>query len=279
MVTFLLCLALLVAAYFTYGRYLERLAGADARSETPCRRLYDGVDYVPLPRWRIFLIQLLNIAGTGPIFGAILGACFGPVAFLWITFGGIFMGAMHDYLSGMMLVRNDGLSIPEVVGRYLGGGMRQFMRIFSVLLLVLVGAVFLLSPAQLLANIVPAVSLPCVGVDHPGLLFRRHAAAHRQDHRQGLSRFRRGAGRHGSGTSRGAAFRRLPHSRDDHLRQFPARRLVRADRSDALHHHRLRRDFGLPRHAVAAHGPLRGQRTRMPVGLLRGDDLRSRSSR
>ena len=160
MVTFLLCLALLVAAYFTYGRYLERLAGADARSETPCRRLYDGVDYVPLPRWRIFLIQLLNIAGTGPIFGAILGACFGPVAFLWITFGGIFMGAMHDYLSGMMLVRNDGLSIPEVVGRYLGGGMRQFMRVFSVLLLVLVGAVFLLSPAQLLANIVPAVSCP-----------------------------------------------------------------------------------------------------------------------
>ena len=160
MVTFLLCLALLVAAYFTYGRYLERLAGADARSETPCRRLYDGVDYVPLPRWRIFLIQLLNIAGTGPIFGAILGACFGPVAFLWITFGGIFMGAMHDYLSGMMLARNDGLSIPEVVGRYLGGGMRQFMRVFSVLLLVLVGAVFLLSPAQLLANIVPAVSCP-----------------------------------------------------------------------------------------------------------------------
>ncbi len=157
MITFLLCLALLVAAYFTYGRYLERLAGADDAAPTPCRRLYDGVDYVPLPRWRIFLIQLLNIAGTGPIFGAVLGACFGPVAFLWITLGGIFMGAMHDYLSGMMLVRNDGLSIPEVVGRYLGGGMRQFMRIFSVLLLVLVGAVFLLSPAQLLGSMVPAV--------------------------------------------------------------------------------------------------------------------------
>lgn len=160
MITFLVCLALLVTAYFTYGRYLERLVGADARAEMPCRRLFDGVDYVPLPRWRIFLIQLLNIAGTGPIFGAVLGACFGPVAFLWITFGGIFMGAMHDYLSGMMLVRNDGLSIPEVVGRYLGGGMRQFMRVFSVLLLVLVGAVFLLSPAQLLANMVPAVSVP-----------------------------------------------------------------------------------------------------------------------
>ncbi|MDE5578608.1 MAG: carbon starvation protein A [Alistipes sp.] len=157
MITFFACLLLLAAAYFTYGRYLERQAGADAGAATPCRRLFDGVDYVPLPRWRIFLIQLLNIAGTGPIFGAVLGACFGPVAFLWITFGGIFMGAMHDYLSGMMLVRNDGLSIPEVVGRYLGGGMRQFMRIFSVLLLVLVGAVFLLSPAQLLGTMVPAV--------------------------------------------------------------------------------------------------------------------------
>ncbi len=160
MITFLICLALLVTAYFTYGRYLERQVHIDDKAPTPCRRLYDGVDYVPLPRWRVFLIQLLNIAGTGPIFGAVLGASFGPVAFLWITFGGIFLGAMHDFISGVMLVRNDGLSIPEVAGRYLGGGMRQFMRLFSVLLLVLVGAVFLLSPAQLLANIVPAVSCP-----------------------------------------------------------------------------------------------------------------------
>ena len=158
MITFTVCLALLVTAYFTYGRYLERLAGIDGQAATPCHRLYDGVDYVPLPRWRIFLIQLLNIAGTGPIFGAVLGACFGPVAFLWITLGGIFMGAMHDFLSGVLLVRNDGLSVPEVVGRYLGGGMRQFMRLFSVLLLVLVGAVFLLSPAQLLGAMTPALS-------------------------------------------------------------------------------------------------------------------------
>ncbi len=158
MITFSICLALLVTAYFTYGRYLERLAGIDPAAPTPCHRLYDGVDYVPLPRWRVFLIQLLNIAGTGPIFGAVLGACFGPVAFLWITLGGIFMGAMHDFLSGVLLVRHDGLSIPEVVGRYLGGGMRQFMRLFSVLLLVLVGAVFLLSPAQLLGNMTPVVS-------------------------------------------------------------------------------------------------------------------------
>ncbi len=160
MITFLVCLALLVVAYFTYGRYLERIAGVDEHAATPCRRLCDGVDYVPLPRWRVFLIQLLNIAGTGPIFGAVLGACFGPVAFVWITLGGILLGAMHDYLSGMMLVRNDGLSIPEVVGRYLGGGMRHFMRLFSVVLLVLVGAVFLLSPAQLLGAMVPSVSTP-----------------------------------------------------------------------------------------------------------------------
>lgn len=160
MITFSLCLALLVTAYFTYGRYMERLAGTDPQTPTPCRRLGDGVDYVALPRWRIFLIQLLNIAGTGPIFGAVLGACFGPVAFVWITLGGIFAGAVHDYLSGMMSVRNDGLSLPEVVGRYLGGGMRHFLRVFSVLLMVLVGAVFLLSPAQMLGNMVPAVPVP-----------------------------------------------------------------------------------------------------------------------
>lgn len=159
MITFLVCLVLLIAAYFTYGRYLERQVGIDDRAQTPATRLYDGVDYVPLPRWRVFLIQLLNIAGTGPIFGAVLGACFGPVAFLWITAGGILMGAMHDFISGVMLVRHDGLSIPEVVGHYLGGGMRQFMRLFSVLLLILVGAVFVLSPAQLLNGLVPEWSL------------------------------------------------------------------------------------------------------------------------
>lgn len=158
MITFLLCLALLVAAYFTYGRYLERVCRIDPAAEVPSRRLYDGVDYVPMPRWRVFLIQLLNIAGIGPIFGAILGACFGPVAFLWITFGGILMGAMHDFLSGVMLVRNDGLSIPEIVGRYLGGGMRHFMRLFSIILLILVGVVFLRSPASILGQMIPQVS-------------------------------------------------------------------------------------------------------------------------
>jgi carbon starvation protein CstA len=152
MLTFLCCLALLVCAYFSYGKYLERVARVDDKADVPSKRLYDGVDYVPMPRWRTFLIQLLNIAGTGPIFGAILGACYGPVAFLWITFGGIFMGAMHDYLSGVILVRNDGLSITEIVGRYLGKGAGAFMRLFSVVLLLLVGVVFVVSPADILST-------------------------------------------------------------------------------------------------------------------------------
>ena len=157
MITFIICLALLVTAYFTYGRYLEKVADADDSNPTPSMRMADGVDYIPMPRWRVFLIQLLNIAGTGPIFGAILGACFGPVAFLWITLGGIFFGAMHDYLSGILILRHDGKSLPEVIGEYLGLNARAVVRVFSVGLLVLVGAVFILSPAQLLASMVPAV--------------------------------------------------------------------------------------------------------------------------
>ena len=152
MLTFAICLVLLVAAYFTYGRYLEHVCKIDGAASVPSSRLYDGGDYVPMPRWRTFLIQLLNIAGTGPIFGAILGACYGPVAFLWITIGGIFMGAMHDYLSGVILVRNDGLSITEIVARYLGKGAGVFMRVFSVILLLLVGVVFIVSPADILAS-------------------------------------------------------------------------------------------------------------------------------
>ncbi|MBQ2424664.1 MAG: carbon starvation protein A [Alistipes sp.] len=158
MITFIICLVLLIAAYFTYGRYLERVCKIDSKASVPSATLYDGVDYVPMPRWRTFLIQLLNIAGTGPIFGAILGACYGPVAFLWITFGGIFMGAMHDYLSGVILVRNNGLSITEIVARYLGKGAGAFMRVFSVILLLLVGVVFIVSPADILSTKFEAIS-------------------------------------------------------------------------------------------------------------------------
>lgn len=158
MITFLICLALLVTAYFTYGRYLEKIAEADDSNTTPAMRMADGIDYMPMPRWRVFLIQLLNIAGTGPIFGAILGACFGPVAFIWITLGGIFFGAMHDFLSGMLIIRHDGRSLPEVVGEYLGTGTRAVVRVFTVALMILVGSVFILSPAQLLSSMMPAVS-------------------------------------------------------------------------------------------------------------------------
>ena len=147
MITFLICFAVLVGAYFIYGHYLERTIGADPDREPPCRSRYDGVDYLPLPKWKTFLIQLLNIAGLGPIFGALLGAMYGPVAFLWITLGGILIGGLHDYVSGMISMKMGGLSLPEIVGRYLGPVMKQSMRAVTLLLMVLVGAVFLVGPA------------------------------------------------------------------------------------------------------------------------------------
>lgn len=157
MITFFICLTLLVAAYFIYGRYLERVCGIDSKAKVPSETLYDGVDYLPMPRWRTFLIQHLNIAGVGPIFGAIMGACFGPVAFVWITLGGILLGAMHDFVSGVILVRNNGLSLPEIIGKYLGKGVQQVIRVFSIILLILVGVVFMRSPASLLNGMMPDI--------------------------------------------------------------------------------------------------------------------------
>jgi carbon starvation protein CstA len=145
-------LAVLVASYFLYGRFLDKLTSIDDKAQVPAERLYDGVDYMPLPRWRIFLIQLLNIAGTGPIFGAILGACYGPVAFLWITIGGVLFGAMHDYMSGVISLRNDGKSLSEIIGKYLGGGMHKLTTVVIPLLMVLVGGVFIVTPSQILAD-------------------------------------------------------------------------------------------------------------------------------
>ncbi len=159
MITFLLCLAALVIAYFTYGKYLEKVCGIDASNPVPSQTMYDGVDYIPMPRWRVFLIQLLNIAGLGPIFGALLGAAYGPIAFLWITLGSIFMGAMHDFVSGVISLKDSGKSLPEIIGKYLGGGTRAFMRLFSVFLMVLVGAVFMSQPAELIASNISIPSL------------------------------------------------------------------------------------------------------------------------
>ena len=161
MITFLVCLAALVISYFTYGKYLENVCGINPGNTVPSQTMYDGVDYLPLPRWKVFLIQLLNIAGLGPIFGALLGAAYGPVAFLWITLGGIFMGAMHDFVAGVISLKNNGLSLPEIIGKYLGNGTKRFMRIFSLLLMVLVGAVFMSQPAELIAS---NISLPALEV-------------------------------------------------------------------------------------------------------------------
>ena len=154
MISFFSALAILLIGYIFYGRLTEKIFGPDERT-TPAINQKDGVDFVPIPKWKAFLIQLLNIAGTGPIFGALMGAAFGPVVFLWITFGSILGGAVHDYLTGMISERNGGASIAELSGIYLGKSARIIMRIFSVVLLLLVGTVFVTSPASLLARLTP----------------------------------------------------------------------------------------------------------------------------
>jgi carbon starvation protein CstA len=155
MITFFISIALLVAGYFFYGKLVERIFGVEPDRKTPAYTCTDGVDYVPMSWWRIFLIQFLNIAGLGPIFGAIMGAVYGPAAFLWIVFGTIFGGAVHDYFSGMLSIRNNGMSLPEITGKYMGTGFKQFMRAFTVMLMVLVGSVFVAGPSKLLADMTP----------------------------------------------------------------------------------------------------------------------------
>ena len=156
MISFVVALIILLLGYFTYGKLIEKIFGPDDR-KTPAIAINDGVDYVPIKTWKAVLIQLLNIAGTGPIFGALMGACFGPVVFLWIVFGSILGGAVHDYMGGMISERHNGASIAELSGIYLGKPVLYIMRIFSVLLLLLTGTVFVTSPAALIAKLTPNV--------------------------------------------------------------------------------------------------------------------------
>lgn len=155
MISFTLSLLALILGYFFYGKFVESIFGPNPKRKTPAIRKFDGVDYLALPTWKVFTIQFLNIAGTGPIFGAIMGMWFGVSSYLWIVFGCIFAGATHDYLSGMISLRNGGISLPDMIGQYLGSSYRKVMLVFATLLLALVGAVFVLSPATLLQGMMP----------------------------------------------------------------------------------------------------------------------------
>ena len=146
MYSFIISIAALVCGYLAYGKLVERFFAPEDSRPTPAISKADGIDYVQMPTWKVFMVQFLNIAGTGPIFGAIMGAKFGPSAYLWIVFGCIFAGAVHDYLSGMLSVRHGGAGLPELVGIYLGKHTKRVMLTFTVILLVLVGAVFTYSP-------------------------------------------------------------------------------------------------------------------------------------
>lgn len=155
MISFTIALVALILGYFVYGTMMSKIFGQDSSRPTPVKSMADGVDYVELKPWKIFLIQFLNIAGLGPIFGAIMGIMYGPAAFLWIVFGTIFAGAVHDYMSGMLSLRSNGASLPEIVGNELGIKVKTAMRVFALLLMILVGAVFVYNPADLLAMLTP----------------------------------------------------------------------------------------------------------------------------
>lgn len=160
MYSFLFCFVALILGYVIYGKFVSRVFGPDPQRPTPAVVKNDGMDFVPMPAWKVYMIQFLNIAGTGPIFGAIMGAKFGPSSYLWIVLGCIFAGAVHDYLSGMLSVRNDGAGLPDLIGKYLGGTTQKVMMVFSVLLLLLVGAVFVYTPAINLADLAPIGGSP-----------------------------------------------------------------------------------------------------------------------
>lgn len=154
MLWFLTCVAALLAGYFIYGTFVEKVFGINEHRKTPAHTMADGVDFVPMSTPKVYLVQLLNIAGVGPIFGPIMGALYGPAAMLWIVIGCIFAGAVHDYFSGMLSIRNNGASVPAITGKYLGNGAKHFMNIFAIVLLLLVGVVFVSAPAGMITNLI-----------------------------------------------------------------------------------------------------------------------------
>ena len=158
MITFAIALACLVGGYFLYGSFVEKVFGPDPQRKTPCYTKTDGADFIPMPTWKVYTVQFLNIAGTGPIFGALMGILYGPAAFLWIVLGCLMGGAMHDYMSGMISIRRDGASLPEIIGDELGGTCRLLMRIVSLVLMICVGASFTLIPAGLMDQLTTEVT-------------------------------------------------------------------------------------------------------------------------
>lgn len=164
MYSFIGSVVLLVLGYILYGSFVDRVFGSSEERSTPSKRMADGVDYMEMDWRKAFLIQFLNIAGTGPIFGAVAGAMWGPAAFIWIVFGCIFAGAVHDYLIGMLSVRQDGASVSEIVGKYLGEKARKLMVVFSIVLLILVGVVFIKSPADILHNLTGIPTMALLGI-------------------------------------------------------------------------------------------------------------------
>ncbi|MBQ2613028.1 MAG: carbon starvation protein A [Methanobrevibacter sp.] len=164
MYSFIICFLILVASYFIYGKIVEKVAGTDDTRETPAYRLQDGIDYIPMSKIKNFLVHFLNIAGLGPIFGAIQGALFGPAAFLWIVFGTIFIGCVHDFFSGFMSMREDGLTMPSIVSKYLGSGLRKFVTVLMIITGILVAATFAKGAADLIANLTHIPVIICITV-------------------------------------------------------------------------------------------------------------------
>ena len=164
MYSFIICFLILVASYFIYGKIVDKVAGTDETRETPAYRLQDGIDYIPMSKIKNFLVHFLNIAGLGPIFGAIQGALFGPAAFLWIVFGTIFIGCVHDFFSGFMSMREDGLTMPSIVSKYLGSGLRKFVTVLMIITGILVAATFAKGAADLIANLTHIPVIICITV-------------------------------------------------------------------------------------------------------------------